>query len=299
MTSPAAGAPAAPNRWQAAVSSIGSVVAPFTLLSALLFYFGYASSRAQYEYFGLDVDTIGLSTQDFVMRSPQPLLVPLLVLTLAAVAVVAVRLALRQQITGPDPSPRRLLRLRRIATAGRAVGIATTAAGVVLLFCYGPLREWPLFAVVTPSVLAAGAALVIAGLGLRALLDDSPGRGRAAVVALHLVLATSLFWATATLAEFSGRGSAHYQALHLDRLPSVILDTKERLYLTSPGVQETVLPTGEDQEFRYRYRQLQLLIQGEGRLFLVPRTWSASDSTIVVPMDDGVRVQFQFRNDPP
>src|SRR4051794_20438564 len=177
MTPPAAGATAPPNRWQAAVSSIGSVVAPVTLLSALLFYFGYASSRAQYEYFGLDVDTIGLSTQDFVLRSPQPLLVPLLVLTLAAVAVAAVRLALRRQVVGPDPSPRRLLRLRRIATAGRAVGMATMGAGVVLLFCYAPLREWPLFAVVTPAVLAAGAALVVAGLQLRALLDDSPGRG--------------------------------------------------------------------------------------------------------------------------
>jgi hypothetical protein len=299
MTGPSAGAPPPPDRWQAAISSIGSVVAPFTLLSALLFYFGYASSRAQYEYFGLDVDTIGLSTQDFVMRSPQPLLVPLLVLTLAAVAVAAVRLVVRGQVDGPDPSPRRLLRLRRIAAAGRVMGSATLASGVVLLFCYVPLREWPLFAVITPLVLAAGAALAVAGLRLRALLDGSPGRSRAAVVPLYLVLATSLFWATATLAEFSGRGSAHYAALHLDRLPSVILDTEERLYLTSPGVQETALPSAEGQEFHYRYRQLQLLIQGEGRLFLVPRTWSASDSTIVVPMDDGVRVQFQFRNEPP
>jgi hypothetical protein len=64
-------------------------------------------------------------------------------------------------------------------------------------------------------------------------------------------------------------------------------------------VQETVLPPADGQEFHYRYRQLQLLIQGEGRLFLVPRTWSASDSTVVVSMDDGVRVQFQFRNEPP
>jgi len=53
-----------------------SVVAPITIISALLFYFGYVSSRAQYAYFGIDVDAIGLSTQDYVMRSPQPLLVP-------------------------------------------------------------------------------------------------------------------------------------------------------------------------------------------------------------------------------
>src|SRR3954453_8124562 len=125
------------GRVERLISWAASVVAPLSVLTAVLFYFGYASSRAQYEYFGLDVDTIGLSTQDFVMRSPQPLLVPLLVLTLAAVAVAAVRLALRQQVVGPDPSPRRLLRLRRIATAARAVGVATTAAGGVLVACLG------------------------------------------------------------------------------------------------------------------------------------------------------------------
>ena len=63
--------------------SFGStIIAPATLLSTLLFYFGYVSSRAQFRYFGLDVDTVGLSTQDYVMRSPQALLVPLLALSL-------------------------------------------------------------------------------------------------------------------------------------------------------------------------------------------------------------------------
>src|SRR5215207_4454572 len=55
----------------------GSIIAPATLITTLLFYFGYVSSRAQYDYFGVDVDTIGLTTQDYVVRSPQPLLVPL------------------------------------------------------------------------------------------------------------------------------------------------------------------------------------------------------------------------------
>ena len=44
--------------------------------------------------------------------------------------------------------------------------------------------------------------------------------------------------ATATVAQWSGRGLARNLALHLDRLPRVILDTKERLFLHSPGVEE-------------------------------------------------------------
>jgi hypothetical protein len=109
-----------------------------------------------------------------------------------------------------------------------------------------------------------------------------------------------VFWATATVAQWSGTGAAHEAARHLDRLPSLILDTKERLYLTSPGVQEAVLPAEPNQAFRYRYRGLRLLIQGRDRLFLVPEQWSASNSTLMVPLADGsARIQFRFRNQPP
>jgi hypothetical protein len=37
-------------------------------VTALLFYFGYVSTRAKYEYFGVDVDVVGLGTRDFLMR---------------------------------------------------------------------------------------------------------------------------------------------------------------------------------------------------------------------------------------
>jgi hypothetical protein len=48
-----------------------TIVAPVTVIGALLFYFGYVSSRSDYAYFGVDVDTIGLDTQGYIMRSPQ------------------------------------------------------------------------------------------------------------------------------------------------------------------------------------------------------------------------------------
>ena len=65
------------ERWMGFLSSF---VAPLTLVTALLFYFGYVSTREFFRYFGIDVDLIGLSSQEFVMRSPGPLLVPVLVL---------------------------------------------------------------------------------------------------------------------------------------------------------------------------------------------------------------------------
>ena len=42
-----------------------------------------------------------------------------------------------------------------------------------------------------------------------------------------------------------------------------------------------------------------LLIQGGDRLFLVPPKWTPSNSTLVIPMDGSVRLQFRFQNSPP
>lgn len=118
-------------------------------------------------------------------------------------------------------------------------------------------------------------------------------------VFILVAVASSIFWATATLAQWTGLGLAQHQALHLDELPSVILDTKERLFLTSPGLNEVALPPSTGQTFHYRYRHLRLLIQGDDRMFLVPDQWSASDSTLLVRLDNSVRMQFQFTNQKP
>src|SRR3954467_6043174 len=78
-----------PSSWERGYKVATSFVAPATFVTALLFYFGYVSSRAKYAYFGIDVDTIGLSTRDFVMRSPQALLVPLLLLTVLGAVLLS------------------------------------------------------------------------------------------------------------------------------------------------------------------------------------------------------------------
>jgi hypothetical protein len=110
------------------------------------------------------------------------------------------------------------------------------------------------------------------------------------------VVAGSAFWATSTLAEWSGRGQAVRLSHHFGDLPRVILDTKERLYIQNEVIQETLLPPTDGQTFRYRYRNLRLLVVGGQRMFLVPETWSNNGMTIVVALDSDARVQFQFQN---
>lgn len=283
--------PARLERWIGVGSSI---VAPVTLLSALLFYFGYVSSRAQYRYFGVDVDTIGLSTRDYVMRSPQALLVPLLVIALGGAVLLLVHLLVLRR--PPDAA---LLRACLVA------GWLALVAGLGLLFGYPLVGSWPPYGLVTPLVLAAGVGLVAYALHLdpahRARPAGAPPWVRPSGFALAvLVVATCLFWTTATVAEWSGRGTAMRTARQLDALPSVILDTRERLYLTDDQIiEETALPAADGQTFRYRYRGLRLLIQGDDRMFLVPERWSPSNSTLLVELDDSVRVRFQFVNRDP
>ena len=270
------------ERW---VNFAAGIVAPVTLISALLFYFGYVSSRSQYEYFGIDVDTIGLSTQDYVMRSPQPLLVPLLGITLLAVGGLLLHKAIH-------PTAVAVRRSARVAAA-------VLVLGVVGLLAFPVIGHLPYYALVVPAVIGLAAAALAYLTYLRGKVDPEFGTQRVLIALLAVVTVTCAFWATATTAQYSGRGLAKSDARHLNDFPVVILDTKEKLALRSPGVEETALRAGAGQTFNYRYRGLRLLVVGQNRMFLVPQHWNASNTTVVVPLDDSVRVQFQFQNDPP
>jgi len=266
--------------WERWYSLATTFVAPATFVTALLFYFGYVSSRAQFRYFGVDVDTIGLSTRDYVMRSPQVLLVPALVLTLLGAGLVALSRLLDAR--GLTPAT-----LRR----ARAVASLVVLAGLGLLFGYAWLGSWPAYPLLTPLVLACGLIAL-------SWLWSRTGVAGGAVVFTVLAAALCVFWATATVAQWTGLGVAHRTARNLEDLPEVILDTPERLYTTDGVVEESALPREPEQRFRYRYRGLRLLIQAGDRMFLVPERWTPADSTYLVPIDD-VRVRFRFADQPP
>lgn len=283
-------------------SVLGGVVAPATLVSAVLFYFGYVSTRAQLAYFGVDVDVLGLGTQDYVMRAPQPLLVPALGLLLLTAGLVWADGRVRRRARGAGPAG-----VRRWLRTLRAVGGTLLAAAVALLLAYPAVGGWPPYALVTPVVLGLGALLPARALAWsHGAGSPAPGAGPAApgarttVVVLVLVVVASVFWAAATLAQWSGLGQAKALARDLTRLPAVVVDTVEPLVPNDPVVEQTVLagPDGTPAGQRFRYRGLRLLAEGDGRLFLVPERWSPAGSTYVVDPDEA-RFRFRFVDDPP
>jgi len=318
-------------------SLIGTIAAPITVLGALLFYFGYVSSESEFAYFGINVDTIGLSTQAYIMRSPQTLLVPLLVLTLASAGFLTLNAAVRKRIISAVTQEadsadakrshaQQVRHIKRVAQRSRISGLTVLTVGFIMLFAYSYARDWPIYGLVTPLLIGIGAGIIayashildflrrlegkqdwgatksnLSTWSTHAQASDSLLARRVAGVFMYVMIAASIFWATATVAQWSGRGLAEYAAIHLDALPSVILDTKEQLWLHDPSsvVKVTELRRSRGQTFHYRYRGLRLLIVGQNRMFLVPAQWSPSDSTLIVPLDGSVRIQFQFENQAP
>jgi hypothetical protein len=291
------------ERW---VGLATAIVAPVTVLSALLFYFGYVSTRATYEYFGIDVDAVGLSTQDYLMRSPRPLLTPFIGLLLLGILALWLHVNVRGLVAAGG---RRRSRVRVAARWTRVAGVVILVTGILLVLVYPRFENRAVLDLLIPLCLAVGIVLLAYGSHVTTMSDARanpnagdtngpswrPSRAVASVLVIAVVTA-NVFWATATLAQWSGRGQAVDLSRRLDSLPSVILDTKERLYVRDPVIDEAVLPSEDGQEFRYRYRQLRLLVHGSDRMFLVPAEWSPSGTTLLVPLNENVRVRFQFQN---
>jgi hypothetical protein len=280
------------EKWMGFLSSF---VAPLTLVTALLFYFGYVSTREFFRYFGVDVDIIGLSSQEFVMRSPGALFIPVMVLTLLAVLVILGHRALRKWLVKQEPATQ-----RRVIGIVAWTGIAFVLAGLALAFVVPFLPGWTYGQLLTPLFLAIGAGLAAYAASTVRALNSASG-GRSVVVLLVLVMIAGTFWSTATIAQWWGLGQARSLAADLSTLPAVVLDTRERLYPGNDDITvrqlgdeaSTEEPAEGEPTYGFRYFGLRLLAQGGGRLYLVPDAWSPDASTVVVEYDD-VRVRFRF-----
>jgi hypothetical protein len=51
---------------------LGTIVAPTTLLTSLLFYFGWSHAYWYYDYFGVNATLLGLTTRSAPGRAPLP-----------------------------------------------------------------------------------------------------------------------------------------------------------------------------------------------------------------------------------
>jgi hypothetical protein len=292
----------AETSWVERLHGIGGIVAPTTVVTALLVWFGYVGTRARFQYFGVDLDLTDLSNQDLVLYGLEVVYVPAAGIALATLVAVASHAAVAWMLTEPGRRTAGLM----VASAAAVVGALLLARATIgVLVPHVAREEVP---GTTPLSLAAGPALIgyATWIALRALRhgagesagarfaewsDGATGKRlrRVALAAVGGLVVAGLFWASNSFAAAFGASRGYDDATHLPGRPEVVIDTKEPLVALPPGVTQQRL---NGSAFHYRYRGLRLLLESGGRLFLVPARWTTQGKALVVPYDADIRLQL-------
>ncbi|MEV4110200.1 hypothetical protein [Nonomuraea sp. NPDC049695] len=266
---------------------LAHIVAPTTLVVAIMMYFGAVYTNNMYGRLGVDSSMLGLSVQDYVLRSVPVAIEPLVVVLLAALIVPSAHACLIRSCTR-----------HRTATTwslAAAAVLGAVAVGAGILSIAGRMTQLP--PIFMPICLGLGIFVVAYSWSLYTRFNPrqtiSPaGRmvQRTVCVALLLVL---LLWAVTDYARQRGQERAYQYWAHSAMLPSTVVYAPRRLYLEGPGITETTLPD-PNAMFRYRYTGLRLLIDSNRRYFLLPACWATSPEAraIALPADDSLRLEF-------
>jgi hypothetical protein len=281
---------------RSAVRGLTSVVAPASLVTSLLFYFGWVRTSVQADDLGLHDSLFGFSTRDYLLRSIDPMFWPLVVGLVAALAGLAFHVWLVSWATEASARDRRRA-LNRFAVIVGWGGVAAIVAGAVGSRLHNPSR---LVFVAVPLVVTAGVVLAGYALHVRrrfvlrrrpvALSTTELTQLRLAASTLMVILLfVSLFWSVQRYAYVKGGDLARQLVRDLAFRPDVTIYSAKRLQLAAP-VTETDLG-GDNAEYRFRYTGLKLLFKSDGRYFLRP-TDETSPLNIVVADANDLRFEF-------
>ncbi|MBT0773643.1 hypothetical protein KIH74_32160 [Kineosporia sp. J2-2] len=267
------------------------VVAPTTVVTALLYYFGYVATRARFAYFGIDLDLLGLSQQALLMRSVGVMFPPLVL----ALTVVAAGLWTHVTLNRLLASGRHPQTLRRVGFLVIVVGLLVLLRGTAGMVIPSIAENEP--PATTPLCLASGALALATGRRILARTSPvAPARGSryelSAWICVWTIVALGSFWAVNSFAGVYGRGQATVDSERLDERPRVIVDTKESLRVSYPGVREDLLDGPDDRRFGYRSSGWRLYAATGEQMLLIPDGWRQAGTVLLVPVNDDVRVQM-------
>ncbi|MGH3912062.1 MAG: hypothetical protein ACRDTC_01420 [Pseudonocardiaceae bacterium] len=249
---------------------------------------------------------VDLPTQDLLLLGLEVIYVPALVIFLSVLVVGGVHAAVSWLLTSDAReltwSVAGLVAVVGLLLVGRAlVGILVPA----VVDTETPPGQTPLALALGPVFLAYGMWIAVRLWSARE--SESTGSNmfirwyatptaralrRIGVVSVLGIFIVGLFWAFNSFALIFGAGRAYQDALIFREKPEVVLDVRERLQDVPPGVIEIDLGQAGGEDFRYRYRNLRLLIESGGRLFLIPEHWTRTGRTIVMPYDSNIRIQL-------
>ena len=185
---------------------VGTIVAPTTLLTSVLFYFGWVHAYNFFDYFGVNSTVLGLTTQDYLMRSLDGLFVPMTVVACVGLLGLWGHGLLRARLAAGAP----LRVLRSLIPVLAMVGLGLAVGGLWTVFVVEETLLDPyLYGTASPICLALGVLLLTYTVHLWRSLsagDTTAGPARpawAAVAewgAVFMLVGLSLFWAAGNYA---------------------------------------------------------------------------------------------------
>jgi hypothetical protein len=271
---------------------VGSIVAPTTLLTGLLFYFGLLYAVGYYRHFGVNVTALDLPAQSYLINSADAAVVPLALLAVATLVAISIyRL----------PVDRWPGRARRVARWGLTPATGLLGAVLVALVAVDAILLLPVFPAGFAE--ARGVSLTVGVLLLgyaarlwRVLGPARPGRRTSDPLAVaragcvFLLVSIGLFWTVGTYAVGVGIGKAQAFASDLACVGEVAVYSEKSLNLNAAGLTEEPAPGGGG----FRYPGLKLVPQAGPRYFLLlPGDWATGDRpAILLPRSDSLRLEF-------
>lgn len=276
--------PARPPQ-QRALAVIGTVVAPAALLTALMYMFGLLHAYWFFRRFGVDYTLMGLTTQDYLLRSVDGLFVPLVTASSIFLAGFWIGRSL------PAITRNYARRIPRYLVASVASAMAT----MLLVVAVAGILDPGLFA---GSLALPGLSLTAAVLLLAAVSRPGRAHSRAPAVlvaewvAIFLLSSTGLYWSVTDYSASVGTERANELIAALPSWPDAVVYSAKSLNLTLPGVHERRCRDAEG-EYAFRYDGLKLILESGGQLFILPEQWVPdTGSAIVLPRTDNLRLEF-------
>jgi hypothetical protein len=264
------------------IESTSAVVAPLTLLTALLFYIGWIRTRTFYGYFGLSPSLVGFSPQDYVLRSAEISFGAVLLLVLAGVILLGLDRVLVQVLKrahGRENQIRRSLAVVGAILVVGALGHASASAALAAV------------PAATGAVLLALGAIMFLRFG--AIAGEQSATSRPAIGLVVAALVVAGFWASTSFAQSLGEQAA--KAVDRDARGMAIVTIYSREELDLPGTHVTATRTQDhESQWRYRYTGARLLTYANSRWFLIPEPAAGSyrSTVTMIPDTDAIRVEM-------
>ncbi|WP_353826573.1 hypothetical protein [Agromyces sp. SYSU T0242] len=287
-TPSAAPEPATPTS-KVVIEWIG-VLLPFTtVLTALAFWFGWTLTNSRSRYLGVDASVFGFTPTDYILRSADAVIVPIILICLGGLLWVSLIAGVNVLLDRPE--------LRHPVRIGATIALALALVGVLvalraMFVGFAPGTHY----LAAPMVL--GVSALLAGTSatvLRRTAADPKQRlarlwGRSGVVLIATIVVASLFWGSTLYADALGRGRGRDVEQQLGRLPSVVVFSAVPLGLEPPAEPQ---PVDDGGRYVVRYDGLRLLLKSDGSYFLLPDGWRSGEGPVIVLRDDGdIRIEF-------